>query len=77
MHLLRDFYSPQKSSNHIQGEATEVDGVVVPDEDKEILIEIVAARNLSAADKTGLSDPYVKIKLGGKDLHETKPVLKT
>jgi hypothetical protein len=29
------------------------------------------------ADKNGLSDPYVKVKLGGKDIHKTKPVKET
>eukprot|EP00546_Thalassionema_frauenfeldii_P020474 CAMPEP_0178902658 /NCGR_PEP_ID=MMETSP0786-20121207/4727_1 /TAXON_ID=186022 /ORGANISM="Thalassionema frauenfeldii, Strain CCMP 1798" /LENGTH=1315 /DNA_ID=CAMNT_0020573949 /DNA_START=59 /DNA_END=4006 /DNA_ORIENTATION=- len=46
-------------------------------EDKDILIEIVSCRNLLAADKTGLSDPYVKVKVGTKDLHTTKHVLKS
>lgn len=50
---------------------------VIPTEDKDIHIEIVSARNLLAADRNGLSDPYVKIKLGGKDLHETKVIKKT
>jgi len=51
--------------------------VVVPAEDKEVLIEIISCRDLLAADKTGLSDPYVKIKLGSKELHRTAHVEKT
>lgn len=44
---------------------------------KPVYIEIVGCTNLIAADKNGQSDPYVKVKLGKKDLHETKPVMKT
>lgn len=51
--------------------------LLVPDEDKEVLVEILACRDLIAADKNGLSDPYVKIKLGSKELHKTKHVEKT
>ena len=46
-------------------------------EDKILLIEIVSCRDLLVADKTGESDPYVKIKMGKKDLHRTKHILKT
>jgi len=49
---------------------------VIPD-DKELFIEIVSCRNLLAADKTGLSDPYVKVKMEKKDLHTTKHVRNT
>ncbi|CAB9497692.1 Multiple C2 and transmembrane domain-containing protein 1 [Seminavis robusta] len=42
-----------------------------------IRIEIVKCRNLIAADRGGTSDPYVKVKLANKDLHETKHILKT
>ena len=49
----------------------------MPDEDKELFIEIVSCRDLLAADKSGTSDPYVKISLGKKELHRTKHVLKT
>ena len=48
-----------------------------PEEEKPVFIEIVSCHQLIAADKTGASDPYVKIKLGKKDLHETKPVMQT
>lgn len=34
-------------------------------------IEIVSCRELLVADKTGSSDPYVKVKFGKKDIHET------
>lgn len=47
------------------------------EEEKPVFIEIVSCQQLIAADKTGASDPYVKIKLGKKDLHETKPVMQT
>lgn len=46
-------------------------------EDKILLIEVLSCRGLLVADKTGTSDPYVKIAMGGKDLHKTKHVLKT
>lgn len=46
-------------------------------EDKIFLLEIVSCRNLLASDKTGLSDPYVKIKYAGKTVHETKPLHRT
>lgn len=46
-------------------------------EEKPIYIEIISCQKLIAADKTGASDPYVKIKLGKKDLHETKPIMQT
>jgi hypothetical protein len=46
------------------------------DKDLKILIEIVAGRALLIGDKT-TSDPYVKVKFGGKYIHETKHILKT
>ena len=42
-----------------------------------VFIQIVSCRKLLSADATGLSDPFVKLKLGTKTLHETKPVLQT
>jgi len=45
--------------------------------DKILLVEILSCRNLIAADKNGLSDPYVKAKMGKKDLHKTKTISKT
>jgi Ca2+-dependent lipid-binding protein len=40
-------------------------------------IEIASCRHLIEADKGGTSDPYVKVLMGGKDLHKTKHILKT
>jgi Ca2+-dependent lipid-binding protein len=48
-----------------------------PEEPKPMLIEIVSCRKLLGADKTGLSDPYVSIRLGNEKLHETKHVPQT
>ena len=45
--------------------------------DKILLIEIISCRDLLVADKSGESDPYVKIKLGRMDLHRTKHIPKT
>lgn len=42
-----------------------------------LFIEIVSCRDLLPADKTGLSDPYVKVKYSGRDVHETKHRLQT
>ena len=47
------------------------------EEPKPMFIQIVSCKNLLVADKTGSSDPYVKVKLGKKDLHETKPIIQT
>jgi hypothetical protein len=47
-----------------------------PDEDLCLSIEIVSCRGLIIGDKVS-SDPYVKVKMGRKDLHETKHILKT
>jgi len=44
---------------------------------KELLIEVVSCRNLIPADKSGFSDPYVKIRMGSKDLHKTSHIDKT
>jgi len=41
-----------------------------------LVIEIVCCKGLLIADAT-TSDPYVKVKLGKKDLHQTKKILKT
>jgi hypothetical protein len=48
-----------------------------PSTSKELLIEIVSCRDILAADKSSTSDPYVKIKLGGKDVHKTSHIEKT
>ena len=46
-------------------------------EQVELVVTIQSARDLIAADKTGKSDPYVKVLLGSKELHKTKHILKT
>jgi len=48
-----------------------------PDECVSLLIEICSARDLLIADQLGLSDPYVRVALGGKDLHKTKYISQT
>ena len=53
------------------------DKIKIPEDDKELFIEIVSCRDLLAADKSGLSDPYVKILMGKKELHKTQHVVKT
>ena len=42
-----------------------------------LLIGIESCRGLLSADPNGLSDPYVKVVLGGKDIHKTKIIRKT
>jgi hypothetical protein len=54
-----------------------VDETTPPGTSKELLIEIVSCRDILAADKSGTSDPYVKIKLGGKEVHRTSHIEKT
>ena len=44
----------------------------IPTVHRDLFIEIQSCTGLIAADKTGFSDPYVKVKMGGTDLHETK-----
>jgi hypothetical protein len=44
--------------------------------DLALLIEIVSCWNLPAAD-LNTSDPYVKVKIGKRDVHETKPISST
>lgn len=46
-------------------------------EELHLAIEIVSCRNLLAADKNGMSDPYVKILMGGNEIHKTKHIRKT
>ena len=55
----------------------EYDPADVPTFHRDLFIEIQSCKDLIAADKTGFSDPYVKVKLGGKDLHETKHLVQT
>ena len=50
---------------------------LIEKEDKILLVEVLSCRDLLAADKTGKSDPYVKLKLNGKDVHKTKHILQT
>ncbi|CAJ1963811.1 unnamed protein product [Cylindrotheca closterium] len=45
--------------------------------DKTLLVEILSCRDLIAADKNGLSDPYVRAKMGKKELHKTGCITKT
>lgn len=59
-----------------QTDAVDVSGMVDLD-DKILLIEIMSCRDLLVADKSGASDPFVKIKMGDKDLHETSIIKKT
>lgn len=42
-----------------------------------ILVEIVSAINLPAADINGYSDPYCVVRMKGKDIHRTKAVKKS
>lgn len=46
-------------------------------DDKILLIEILSGRDLIVADKTGTSDPYVKIDMGKEQLHKTAVIKKT
>ena len=44
------------------------------DQKLSLCIEIISCRGLLAADELGTSDPLVKVKMGDKRLHQTKPV---
>ena len=46
-------------------------------DDKILSIEIISCRDLMVADKNGSSDPFVKIKMGEKQVHKTKHIKKT
>ena len=52
--------SPDPSANNVTGP---------------LRIEIMGCQNLLSADKTGSSDPYVKVKYLGKDIHETMHIV--
>ena len=67
--------SPRNVSK-LEKEAVDVAKIIDID-DKILLIEILSCRDLLAADKTGASDPYVKIKMDNEDLHKTDIVKKT
>lgn len=42
-----------------------------------LLVEILSCNNLMIRDKRAKSsDPYVKVKMNGKDIHQTKTVVK-
>jgi Ca2+-dependent lipid-binding protein len=60
-------------------EISEYDPADLPPDDRHIFIQVKSCHDLLAADKTGYSDPYVKIKFGGggKDLHKTKYQIQT
>ena len=47
------------------------------EEPQPLFIQILSGRKLLSADANGLSDPFVKLKLGTRTLHETKPVTQT
>lgn len=64
--------TPRSSRSLVSGNSS-----VAPSVNKEIFIEIISCRELFAADKGGTSDPYVKIKLGGKEVHKTTHIEKT
>lgn len=48
-----------------------------PDDSLSLYIEIVSGRDLLAADKTGKSDPYVKVIINGETIHKTWHVKQT
>eukprot|EP00980_Cylindrotheca_fusiformis_P028587 scaffold22613_cov126-Cylindrotheca_fusiformis.AAC.7 len=67
-----------KSPRHTPEARKGVSGLRFVDRDEKILlVEIISCRNLLATDKNGFSDPYVKAKMGKKDLHKTDYVAKT
>jgi len=43
----------------------------------QLVVEIMSCRDLLIGDKNGWSDPYVKVKMGKKDLHRTDYITKT
>lgn len=57
----------------------EDDGTMIIHDGESIdfVISIMSGSNLLSADKTGLSDPYVKAIFAGKEIHKTKIIKKT
>ena len=52
--------------------------MIINDDDSiDFVISIMSGKNLLAADKTGLSDPYVKAIFAGKEIHKTRIIKKT
>ena len=54
---------------HGDGSATGMDGTV--------MIKIIEARNLRGVDRSGTSDPFVRLRVGKKQVHKTKHIKKT
>lgn len=46
-------------------------------DEKILLLEIISCRELLASDKNGYSDPYVKVRLGSKEVLKTGTIKKT
>jgi hypothetical protein len=65
----------QNSSNHGSKRGSEDSAAHANEPTIPLFIEIVSCKGLLPMDKTGSSDPYVKVKLGKKDLHETKHIV--
>ena len=59
------------------GLSTSVPIVPKPGEELQYVLTIQKCRDLLAGDRTGLSDPYVKVRMGSKQVHKTKHILKT
>jgi hypothetical protein len=67
---IQDFQKASRDKQHIAGSSSLID------EDVNLLVEIVSATDLPAADFTS-SDPYVVVWLGKKEIHRTKRISKT
>ena len=48
-----------------------------PGDRMKLIVEIMSCQNLLAGDKSGSSDPFVKVMMGKKQIHKTKHILKT
>lgn len=75
---IAEMGSPSSGESVTSDESNDSSGEFeTPPNNKEILVEIKGCRNLVACDKGRKSDPYVKVFLGGRQVHKTNYIEKT